>query len=154
MFVISLKKDVFNKVHGFPLFGELYENILYYGECESIVNGNGSVSLVIPEHMSLEAMKVITELREHGIKFDAYNGSERIEASGKTGAIVMGENGFVPRALLSTRQKLYLITALAEKLREVGGEDAVFEAGENAMQDMEDANISADETAVNNLCGL
>lgn len=154
MFVISLKKDVFNKVHGFPLFGELYENILYYGECESIVNGNGSVSLVIPEHMSLEAMEVITELREHGIKFDAYNGSERIEASGKTGAIVMGENGFVPRALLSTRQKLYLITALAEKLREVGGEDAVFEAGENAMQDMEDANIPADETAVNNLCGL
>lgn len=154
MLVISLKKDVFNKVHGFPLFGELYENILYYGECESIVNGNGSVSLVIPEHMSLEAMEVITELREHGIKFDAYNGSERIEASGKTGAIVMGENGFVPRALLSTRQKLYLITALAEKLREVGGEDAVFEAGENAMQDMEDANIPADETAVNNLCGL
>lgn len=154
MFVISLKKDVFNKVHGFPLFGELYENILYYGECESIVNGNGSVSLVIPEHMRLEAMEVITELREHGIKFDAYNGSERIEASGKTGAIVMGENGFVPRALLSTRQKLYLITALAEKLREVGGEDAVFEAGENAMQDMEDANIPADETAVNNLCGL
>lgn len=154
MFVISLKKDVFNKVHGFPLFRELYENILYYGECESIVNGNGSVSLVIPEHMSLEAMEVITELREHGIKFDAYNGSERIEASGKTGAIVMGENGFVPRALLSTRQKLYLITALAEKLREVGGEDAVFEAEENAMQDMEDANIPADETAVNNLCGL
>lgn len=154
MFVISLKKDVFNKVHGFPLFGELYENILYYGECESIVNGNGSVSLVVPEHMSLEVMEVITELREYGIKFDAYNGSERIEASGKTGAIVMGENGFVPRALLSTRQKLYLITALAEKLREVGGEDAVLEAGGNAMQDMEDANIPADETAVNNLCGL
>lgn len=154
MFVISLKKDVFNKVHGFPLFGELYENILYYGECESIVNGNGSVSLVVPEHMSLEVMEVITELREYGIKFDAYNGSERIEASGKTGAIVMGENGFVPRALLSTRQKLYLITALAEKLREVGGEDAVLEAGGNAMQDMDDANIPADETAVNNLCGL
>ena len=131
-----------------------YDNILYFDGCESIINTNDYVLFVVPYHMKLDAMEVVAELREHGIPFDAYCDCERIEATGKTGAVVMGENGFRPRGLLDTRQKMYLISSLADKIRELGGNDALCEAVSYAIQDMDDANISADEIAVEKLCGL
>ena len=156
--IITMGKNVFHDVehnhNDFPLFYEFYSNLVYYDECESFVNTDDTVSLVIPYHMEANAMEVVAELREHHILFDAYSGCERIETTGKTGAVVMGEAGFIPRALLDTRQKCYLIKALADKLREVGGEDTLYEATSDALQDMEDANIPADEFAVEDICGL
>ena len=156
--IIAMEKGVCGEIRrnaeAFPRFNKLDESLVYYDECESVVDGLDATCFVVPEYMTDIAMSAINELRTNKVAFDAYSGCDRIETSGYTGAVVMGETGFIPRALLNVRQKCYLIAALAEKLREVGGEDVLSEAIECALEDMEDANIPADEVAVNNLCGM